>query len=624
MARPRPLLRTLPALILAVAAVWAAWGFAAGWERASADTYEVQPGDTLHGIAGLLQVDVSVILALNTDIVSPNQIYIGQQLRIPDNTPSLANGHAVTAATAGTVAAATAPSAVQSGGSALSYDIQPGDTLSAIAAQFGTTISALLALNPVIEANPDRIPIGYTLLIRAPGPSDDPTQGSSASGRDRDGGSPALTAGAQARELGSTSTQTIEYTVQPSEYASNIAEAHGITLELLQQRNPSVNLEVIHPGQVLLIPVPDYRVAAIDPSDTSAGLTDIYIVRPGEYAGEIASRFEITLAELSRLNDRLDLSTIYIGQRLVVPWLGSASDAPTGTVPAVAERRRMHRVQPGDTFASVAALYGLGMDDLRALNPLRPSDLLVIGERLILPGVIDPPVVSETRTLWEADLVQYAAASLGVTPRTLIANYPSLQDGDWMSAGSSWHLPLREGRLVTVQAGDTLQSIANAHGANIWDILSDPANGVDDSNALVIGQEIIIPFDGPSFAWPASGEITDPFGLCRSWDCSYRHRGLDLALDLWEPIVASADGVVSFVGGDPGSGLGWYVEVDHGDGWTTIYAHLIEFAVWQGQIVSQGDVLGYNGSTGYSTGPHLHFEVQHDGWYIDPLVVLPR
>ncbi len=609
MPRSRPLLRTLTAAILAVAAVWAAWGFSA------ADTYEVQPGDTLHEIARLLQVDVSVIMALNTDIESPNQIYAGQQLRIPDNASPLPSSGA---------AATTLTGAVYSGGSALSYDIQPGDTLSAIAAEFDTTIDALLALNPVIEANPDRIPIGYTLLIRAPDPSNNAAQESSASGRDRDGGSPALTAGTQARELGSTSTHTIEYTVQPNEYASSIAEAHGITLDLLRQRNPSSNLDVIHPGQVLLIPVPDYRVAAIDPTDTTTGLTDTYIVRPGDYASEIASRFEIPLAELRQLNVTVDLSTIYIGQRLVVPWIGSASDAPTGTVPAVEVRRRMHRVQPGDTFASVAALYGLSMDDLRGLNPLRPSDLLVIGERLILPGVINPQVVSETRTLWEADLVQYAAASLGVTPRTLIANYPSLNDGDWMSAGSSWQLPLREGRLVTVQPGDTLQSIANAHGADIWDILSDPANGVDDSNALVIGQELIIPFSSPNFAWPASGEITDPFGLCRSWDCSYRHRGLDVALDLWEPIDAAADGVVSFVGGDPGSGLGWYVEVDHGDGWTTIYAHLIEFAVWQGQIVSQGDLLGYNGSTGYSTGPHLHFEVQHDGWYIDPLVVLPR
>ena len=192
-----------------------------------------------------------------------------------------------------------------------------------------------------------------------------------------------------------------------------------------------------------------------------------------------------------------------------------------------------------------------------------------------------------------------------------------------MSAGSSWRLPIREGLLVTVQVGDTLRGIAATHGVTMEAILADSAHGVEDPNAIVIGQEIIIPLPVPDFAWPAHGEMTDPFGLCRSWDCSYRHRGLDLALDYFEPIVASASGLVTFVGGDSLFGLGWYVEIEHENGWETTYAHLSEFAVYQGQYVEQGQVVGYNGNTGYSTGPHLHFEVRHDDWYIDPLVVLP-
>jgi murein DD-endopeptidase MepM/ murein hydrolase activator NlpD len=96
-----------------------------------------------------------------------------------------------------------------------------------------------------------------------------------------------------------------------------------------------------------------------------------------------------------------------------------------------------------------------------------------------------------------------------------------------------------------------------------------------------------------------------------------------MALDIYEPIVAAADGVVTFVGGDSSFGLGWYVEVDHGDGWSTTYAHLVEFNVYEGEEVGQGDVIGYNGNTGYSTGPHLHFEVHHNDWYVDPMVVLP-
>ena len=150
-------------------------------------------------------------------------------------------------------------------------------------------------------------------------------------------------------------------------------------------------------------------------------------------------------------------------------------------------------------------------------------------------------------------------------------------------------------------------------------ILADSANGVDDPNAIVIGQEIILPLAIPDFIWPAQGTLTDPFGLCRSWDCSYRHRGLDVAMDYYAPISAAADGVVTFVGGDAAWGLGWYVEIEHAHGWSTTYAHLVEFAVYEGQTVGQGEIIGYNGSTGYSTGPHLHFEVRHDDWYVDPL-----
>ena len=609
MPHTRQLWRALSALMLAVAAV--AWGLS----TASADTYVVQPGDTLSGIAYHLQIDVSVILALNEQIASPDNIYVGQILHVPDNSEPRAQSEPVPAQT-GTAAAS-------GGRSVLIYEIQPGDTLSEIGSRFSIDIESLLELNPGL--NPNVLYIGYGLLVRkmADEPAASPSAASPSSSSSDSDSSPALTAGAQARELGSTATRTIEYVVQSNDYASDIADAHGITLELLQQRNPDVSLEVIHPGQVLLIPIPDYRAPAIDPSDTTTGLTDTYTVRAGDSATAIANRYEITLANLRELNDGINLSTIFIGQRLVVPWVGTASDEAPGTVPAVEVRNRSHRVQPGDTFASVASFYGLTMEELRSLNPMRPSDLLVVGERLILPGTIEPPVVAESRMLWEADLVQYAAASLGVTPHTLLANYPWLSEGDWMSAGSSWRLPLREGQLITVQPGDTLQSIANAHGVSIDLFLNDTSLGVDDPNALVIGQEIILPLNMPYFGWPAHGEITDPFGLCRSWDCSYRHRGLDLALDYWEPIMASADGTVTFVGGDPYLGLGWYVEVDHGHGWKTVYAHLVEFNVWQGQTVSRGDVVGYNGNTGYSTGPHLHFEVHHDDWYIDPLVVLP-
>ena len=583
-----------------------------GWDRASADTYTIQQGDTLWDIANRLQVGVSVLLALNTEITSPNNIYVGQNIQVPDNTaaqqptsPSTSPNREPTSGLGGNGLANT--------GLTFVYRIRAGDTLSEIAATHGTTVAAILALNPDID--PNLLWVGNEITIQR------------GNGLSVNHGvtepEPSLNAGIQTAEPLPPSTRTVQYVVEPGDSWSGIAEAAGISLNALREHNSDAGFPNLHPGDVLNVPIPDYRAPALDPSESIGGLTELYTVRSGDNATFIAQTFDLSLEELSRLNGGADLTTVYVGQTLTVPWTGTAGIAPAGTVPAVEVRRRSYRVQPGDTFSFVAESHGLTLEELRGLNPLRPNDLLIIGERLFLPGTIEPPVVSETRTLWEADLVQYAAATLGVTPHTLLANHGWVEPGQWLGAGTTWRVPLREGLLITVQPGDTLLGIANEHGVDINLILADPSNGVDDPNAIVIGQEIILPLAMPDFVWPARGEMTDPFGLCRSWDCSYRHNGLDLALDFYEPILAAADGVVTFVGGDSMLGLGWYVEVEHSDGWSTTYAHLVEFNVVQGQEVSGGDIIGYNGSTGHSTGPHLHFEVQHNDWYVDPLVVLP-
>ena len=598
--------------MLLIIAVWSA---TVGSDRAAADTYEVQPGDTLSDIASCLNVSTSVLQALNIEISSADEIFVGQRIHVPDNALNLAYGCApanTTVAPATPSAAGSINSLANNGGSC-THLIQSGDILGSIALDYGTDTQTMTNLNPNIK--PDVLQLGATLIVPC-GASTGSSQSAPAAAR-------ALTAGVLSNNSGPSLTRVSEYTVKENEWATVIAERFGISLEMLQSYNQGTNLNLIHPGDVLLIPVPDYLAPALEPSEALGVLTTTYIVRPGEFASRIAERYGISLADLRRLNGGDDLNHIGIGQVLNVPWAGPSPDAAPGTVPAVEQRRRSYRVQRNDTFQNIALMHNLTMDELRSLNPHRPNDLVVIGQLLYLHGTIDPPVVSEEQTLWEADLVQYAAAILGVTPHTLLANHGWVEPGQWLDAGTTWRLPLREGVLVTVQPGDTLQGIANAYGVDMSLILADPANGVDDPNAIVIGQEIILPLSVPNFAWPAQGELTDLFGLCRSWDCSYRHNGLDMALDLYVPIVAAADGLVTFVGGDSAFGLGWYVEIEHDGGWSTIYAHLVEFNVQQGQYVTQGDIIGYNGNTGYSTGPHLHFEVHHNDWYIDPLVVLP-
>lgn len=610
-------------LPLAVAfVVVSGWVVAGGWSRASADTYTIQAGDTLWDIANRLQVGISVLLALNEDITSPNNIYVGQRIQVPDNAAGGGSGRSRGASTptssTGSGSSQSEPDGssrgpTNSGGLTIVYLVQAGDTLSEIADSYGTTVEAILLFNPGL--NPNLLWVGNEITI----------QRGSGLGHDSggQGSEPALNAGIQGPAPAATSMRTVQYVVEPGDSWTGIAVAAGISLADLRAYNEDADFPNLHPGDILNVPIPDYRAPALDPSESLQLLTELYTVRPGDNASQIAQRYDVTLAELRRMNGGLDLSMTFVGQTLTVPWNGVAANAAPGTVPAVEVRRRTYRVQPNDTLAGIAERHGMTLDELREQNPLKFSDLLVIGELLYLPGTIEPPVVSETRTLWEADVVQYAAAALGVTPHTLLANHSWVDTGQWLGEGSTWRLPLKDGLLVTVQPGDTLQQIANTHGIDIDLILSDPANGVDDPNAIVIGQEIILPLAMPEFSWPASGQLTDPFGQCRSWDCSYRHRGLDIALDFYEPILAAADGVVTFLGGDSLLGLGWYVEIEHEHGWRTVYAHVVEFNVSLGQTVSRGDVIAYNGSTGYSTGPHLHFEVHHNDWYVDPLVILP-
>jgi murein DD-endopeptidase MepM/ murein hydrolase activator NlpD len=100
--------------------------------------------------------------------------------------------------------------------------------------------------------------------------------------------------------------------------------------------------------------------------------------------------------------------------------------------------------------------------------------------------------------------------------------------------------------------------------------------------------------------------------------------GIDIGVQQGTPIVAAKAGVVTFAGGDPCCSYGYYVDVDHGGGWMTRYGHFRSWPIVSvGQHVAQGQVLGYSGTTGYSTGPHLHFEIRLNGQVLNPLSFLP-
>ena len=122
--------------------------------------------------------------------------------------------------------------------------------------------------------------------------------------------------------------------------------------------------------------------------------------------------------------------------------------------------------------------------------------------------------------------------------------------------------------------------------------------------------------------WPVTGVVTSTFGWRKSpfEDDKELHSGIDIAIHLGAPVVATADGKV--VQSGPAGGYGNLVQLDHGNGIATLYGHNSRLAVQVGDTVKKGQVISYAGSTGKSTGPHVHYEIRKDDTAIDPWTYL--
>lgn len=195
------------------------------------------------------------------------------------------------------------------------------------------------------------------------------------------------------------------------------------------------------------------------------------------------------------------------------------------------------------------------------------------------------------------------------------------------------------GVLHKVKNGDTVEKIAKYYSADAEKILE--SNALPNSSDIKIGEYIIVP-DGkvpapvpaprttvasrnvvtiPSRTTPVptSGKMLWPNGCSRiSQYFGWRHTGVDIACPAGTPILAADDGVVTRVQYIE-TGYGHNVMIDHGDGVVTLYGHMTTIYVKNGETVKRGQEIGLEGSTGRSTGPHLHFEVRINGKIYNPL-----
>ena len=239
-------------------------------------------------------------------------------------------------------------------------------------------------------------------------------------------------------------------------------------------------------------------------------------------------------------------------------------------------------------------------------------------------------------------------------PETVLwANYNVLQDDPHsLKPGQVLKIPPTDGIYYQVKENDKLETIASEFKANVDDILNYPGNDIDLSNPTVeSGSWVMIPGGKrdfvqwlvPTVARGSSGTSSTSQNACAGgamgsggfvWPADAHslsgndywsgHLGIDIAAGEGAPVYAADSGVVTMaqVGGYNG-GYGNVIQIDHGNGYSTLYAHLSVVGVGLCSSVGAGQWIGSSGNTGNSQGAHLHFEVRQNGGFINPWFVLP-
>ncbi len=267
-------------------------------------------------------------------------------------------------------------------------------------------------------------------------------------------------------------------------------------------------------------------------------------------------------------------------------------------------------VQPGDTLFGIAEKFGLKPETILWGNYYTLADNphnLTPGQELnILP-------MDGTYHRWSAgEGLNGVAQGYGVTP-DVIVNWPGNHLnpeilGDWshpnIEPGTFLFVPGGKRQFVTWSAPRITRD-----NPGVAKVIGQGACGVVPDGAVGTG----------TFIWPSSNHFLSGY----DYSPSANHYGIDIAGKLGEPIWAADHGVVVYAGWN-NFGYGNIVVIDHGNGWQTLYAHMDVVSVYCGQSVYQGSTIGTIGTTGKSSGPHLHFEMMHDTYgKVNPWDFLP-
>ncbi len=275
---------------------------------------------------------------------------------------------------------------------------------------------------------------------------------------------------------------------------------------------------------------------------------------------------------------------------------------------------------PGEKKGQGGAVLGQTQSNLTTQISIKPRDSVV------------------SYTVVEGDTLSSIAEKFAVSVDT-IRWQNDLKSIDDIKPGQKLEVPPVTGIVHKVKRGETIYSVAKEYKVDAQAVVNWPFNTFtnDETFALAVGQLLVVP-DGVKpeekpwqqpvfvarktpnagavsasgqFVWPASGGITQYF--------RWYHPAIDVANKNAPDILAADAGKVIVAGWPDGIGYGNRVVIDHGNGYTTLYAHLSKIYVSSGQTVKRGDSIGKMGTTGRSTGIHLHFEIHKNGIAQNPL-----
>ncbi len=347
---------------------------------------------------------------------------------------------------------------------------------------------------------------------------------------------------------------------------------------------------------------------------------DSYQVQAGDTIADIATSLGTTAAELISVNDLADPNVIMTGATLIVPTIDSGKatrqlDQPTtgSTVGRSSQNSRLAYLQR----TAIRQNEYSAVEQLGDANQQPAS--VESAQSVAAQGGVDPHVanlleeVQEIQSgpvrIAEAEITQVEEVSPSprvaerVAERVAIAPTQTNETANAVDPSLLAVAPLSPDAYIPAQRSPTGQLVS------------------PDMPLLPEADEFLpeAPDYFNGYIWPTRGTLTSGYG----WRWGRMHRGVDVAGPVGTPIVAAASGVVERAGWNSG-GYGNLVEIRHPDGSLTLYAHNNRLNVSTGQAVKQGQQVAEMGSTGYSTGPHLHFEVHLNGkGAVNPIAHLP-